>query len=147
MSASNIIIIILIIVVLFLALWAYCLEKTLENIESTVLTLMSWHEKQVKFNERTMNRIQSNLDWHEKQGKINDRLLQWCKNTDKTLDDMLETQEKLVELGNETYTKYLEVQAQVWDIKVEFIQKELVAEYCANDALATEAVVIDEEAE
>ena len=112
MGASNIIIIILIIVVLFLALWVRSLEKTLESIESTVLTLMSWHEKQVKFNERTMNRIQSNLDWHEKQGKINDRMLKWCKNTDKTLDNMLKTQEELVATGNETYTRYLEVQAQ-----------------------------------
>lgn len=147
MSASNIIIIILIIVVLFLALWVRSLEKTLEIIESTVLTLMSWHEKQVKFNERTTNRLQSRLDWCEEQGKINDRLLQWCKNTDKTLDNMLETQKKLTELGNETYTKYLEVQVQINGIKFEMDQKELVAEYCANDALATEAVVIDEEEE
>lgn len=140
MSASNIIIIILIIVVLFLALWVRSLEKTLDIIESTVLTLMTWHEKQVKINERTMK-------WFEKQGKINDRLLQWCKNTDKTLDNMLETQAKLTELGNETYTKYLEVQAQIYGIKFELDQKDLVAEYCANDALATEAVLIDGEEE
>lgn len=119
MSASNIIIIILIIVVLFLDLWVFSLEKTLELIKSTVLTLMSWHEKQVKFNDRTTNRLQNSLDWREEQGKINDRLLQWCKNTDKTLDNMLETQAKLTELGNETYTKYLEVQAQINGIKFE----------------------------
>lgn len=119
MSASNIIILILIIVVLFLGLWVLSLEKTFELIESTVLTLMSWREKQVKFNDRTTNRLQNSLDWREEQGKINDRLLQWCKNTDKTLDSMLETQAKLTELGNETYTKYLEVQAQINGIKFE----------------------------
>ena len=147
MSASNIIILILIIVVLFLALWVRSLEKTLELIESTVLTLMSWHEKQVKFNDRTTNRLQSILDWREEQGKINDRLLQWCKNTDKSLDDMLETQAKLVEMGNETYTKYLEHEVRINGIKFEMEQKDLVTAYCANDALATAAVVIDEEEE
>lgn len=93
------------------------------------------------------DKLTQNLRWHNLQGEINDRTLKWCKNTDKTLDNMLETQAKLVEMGNETYTKYLEVQAQINGIKFEMDQKELVAEYCANDALATEAVVIDEEAE
>ena len=60
-----------------------------------------------------------NIKWHGLQGEINDRTLKWCKNTDKTLDNMLETQEKLVEMGNETYTKYLEVQAQINGIKFE----------------------------
>lgn len=93
------------------------------------------------------DKLTQNLRWHNLQGEINDRTLKWCKNTDKTLDNMLETQAKLVEMGNETYTKYLEVQAQINGIKFEMDQKELVAEYCANDALATEAVVIDEETE
>ena len=88
--------------------------------------------------------LSHNLKWHNLQGEINNRTLKWCKNTDKSLDDMLETQGKLVEMGNETYTKYLEVQAQINGIKFEMEQKDLVAEYCANDALATEAVVIDE---
>lgn len=63
--------------------------------------------------------LMQNLQLYNLQGEINDRTLKWCKNTDKTLDDMLETQEKLVELGNETYTKYLEVQAQINGIKFE----------------------------
>lgn len=67
----------------------------------------------VNINEKLMH----NLRWHNLQGEINDRTLKWCKNTDKTLDDMLETQAKLVELGNETHTKYLEVQAQINGIK------------------------------
>lgn len=119
MSASNIIILILIIVVLFLALWVRSLEKTLDDLETTILTLMAWKEKQVTFNERMFNRHQNNMTWHELQEKINDRTLKWCKNTDKTLDNMLETQAKLTELGNETYTKYLEVQAQINGIKFE----------------------------
>lgn len=127
MSASNIIIIILIIVVLFLALWVRSLEKTYEIIESTVLTLMSWHEKQVKINERTTALHQSSLDWHEEQGEINVRTLEWCKNLDKTINNMLETQEKLVEMGNETYTKYLEVQAQINGIKF------MMDTYCVAD--------------
>lgn len=61
--------------------------------------------------------LSHNLKRHNLQGEINDRTLKWCKNTDKTLEDMLETQEKLVEMGNETYTKYLEVQAQINGIK------------------------------
>lgn len=64
-------------------------------------------------------KMMHNLRWHNLQGEINDRTLKWCKNTDKTLDAMLETQEKLVEMGNETYTKYLEVQAQINGIKFE----------------------------
>lgn len=120
MSASNIIIIILIVVVLFLTLWVRSLEKTYEIIESTVLTLMSWHEKQVKINERT-------TALREEQGEINVRTLEWCKNLDKTIDNMLETQEKLVEMGNETYTKYLEVQAQINGIKF------MMDTYCVAD--------------
>lgn len=65
------------------------------------------------------DKLMQNLQWHNLQGEINDRTLKWCKNTDKTLDNMLETQEKLVEMGNETYTKYLEVQAQINGIKFE----------------------------
>lgn len=61
--------------------------------------------------------LSCNLKRHNLQGEFNDRTLKWCKNTDKTLDDMLETQAKLVELGNETYTKYLEVQAQINGMK------------------------------
>lgn len=141
MSASNIIIIILIIVVLFLALWAHCLEKTLEDIESTVLTLMSWHEKQVKINERTTALCQSSQNWREEQGEINVRTLEWCKNIDKTIDNMLETQKKLTELGNETYTKYLEVQAQINGIKF------MTDTYCVADEEAHPEDYNKEEAE
>ena len=63
--------------------------------------------------------LSHNLKWHNLQREIDDRTLKWCKNTDKTVDNMLETQEKLVEMGNETYTKYLEVQAQINGIKFE----------------------------
>jgi len=89
--------------------------------------------------------LSHNLKRHNLQGEFNKRVLKWYKNTDKSLDDMLETQKKLTELANETYTKYLEVQAQINGMKFEMDQKELVAEYCANDALATAAVVIDGE--
>lgn len=61
--------------------------------------------------------LSHNLRRHNLQGEINDRTLKWCKNTDKTIDDMLDNQAKLVELGNETHTKYLEVQAQINGIK------------------------------
>ena len=118
-SAHNVIIFILIVVVLALALWVRSLEKALDDLETTMLTLMAWKEKQVTFNERMFNRHQNNMTWHELQEQINDRTLKWCKNTDKTLDNMLETQEKLVEMGNETYTKYMEVQAQINGIKFE----------------------------
>lgn len=127
MSASNIIIIILIIVVLFLALWAHRLEKTLEVIESTVLTLMSLYEKQKALNNQMLKWYQNSQIWHEEQGEINVRTLEWCKNTDKTHDNMLETQKKLTELGNETYTKYLEVQAQINGIKF------MMDTYCVAD--------------
>ena len=89
--------------------------------------------------------IMHNLKWHGLQREINDNTLKWCKNTDKSLDNMLETQEKLVEMGNETYTKYLEVQAQINGIKFELEQKDLVTEYCANDAVATYAASTDKE--
>lgn len=65
------------------------------------------------------DKLMQNFQWHGFQGEINDRTLKWCKNTDKTIDDMLDNQEKLVELANETYTKYLEVQAQINGIKFE----------------------------
>jgi len=63
--------------------------------------------------------LSHNLKRHNLQGEFNERVLKWYKNTDKSLDDMLETQKKLTELGNETYTKYLEVQAQINGIKFE----------------------------
>lgn len=144
MSVSDFIIFILIVVVLALALWVRSLEKALDNIENAVLSHMTWLEKQKALNSRMLNRYQNCQTWREEQGEINDRMLKWCKNTDKTLDNMLETQAKLVEMGNETYTKYMEVQAQINGIKFKLDQKDLVAEYCANDALATEAVLIDE---
>lgn len=111
-SASDVIIFILIVVVLALALWVRSLEKTLDDLETTMFALIAWKETQVTSNERM-------LKWHNLQGEINDRTLKWCQNTDKTLDNMLDTQEKLVEMGNETYTKYLEVQAQINGIKFE----------------------------
>lgn len=89
-------------VVLVMALYLRKLEDDIDRIN-------------ININEKLMQ----NLRWHNLQGEINDRTLKWCKNTDKTLDDMLETQEKLVEMGNETYTKYLEVQAQINGIKFE----------------------------
>lgn len=118
-STHNVIIFILIVVVLALALWVRSLEKALDDLETTMLTLMAWKEIQVTSNERMLKQHQNNMSWHELQEQINDRTLKWCKNTDKTLDNMLETQEKLVEMGNETYTKYLEVQAQINGIKFE----------------------------
>lgn len=118
-STHNVIIFILIVVVLALALWVRSLEKALDDLETTMLTLMAWKEKQVTFNERMFNRHKNNMTWHELQEQINDRTLAWCKNTDKTIDDMLDTQIKLTELGNETHTKYLEAQAQINGIKFE----------------------------
>lgn len=75
--------------------------------------------------------LSHNLKWHNLQGEINDRTLKWCKNTDKTIDDMLETQEKLVEMVDETYTKYLEVQAQINGIKF------MMNTYCMADECET----------
>lgn len=89
-------------VVLVMALYLRKLEDDIDRIN-------------ININEKLMQ----NLRWHNLQGEINDRTLKWCKNTDKTIDNMLETQEKLVEMGNETYTKYLEVQAQINGIKFE----------------------------
>lgn len=130
MEKLTILVCVLLAAVIAMALYVHELEKDIDRINFNI-------------NEKLMQ----NLQWHNLQGEVNDRTLKWCKNTDKTLDNMLETQEKLVEMGNETYTKYLEVQAQINGIKFEMEQKDLVAEYCANDALATEAVLIDEEEE
>lgn len=137
MSASNIIIIILIIVVLFLDLWVFSLEKALDNLETSM-----------------RNYMRNSVDWREEQSSVNRDMLQMtkglsenCFNLEKQSNEMLETQKKLTELGNETYTKYLEVQAQIYGIKFEIEQKDLVAEYCKNDVVATEAVLIDEEEE
>lgn len=127
MSASNFIIFILIVVVLALALWVRSLEKALDNIENAVFSHMTWLEKQKALNSWMMNRYQNCQTWREEQGEINVRTLEWCKNTNKTLDNMLETQEKLVEMGNETYTKYLEVQAQINGIKF------MMDTYCVAD--------------
>lgn len=127
MSASNFIIFILIVVVLALALWVRSLEKALDNIENVVINHMTWYEKQKALNNQMLKWYQNSQISHEEQGEINVRTLEWCKNTDKTLDNMLETQEKLTEMGNETYTKYLEVQAQINGIKF------IMDTYCVAD--------------
>ncbi len=133
MSTRDIIIFILIVVDLLLALWVHSLEKTLDDLLDIMHKYLDWHKEQ-----RDINR--SMLDLSKNLTKVTGKL-------SKQSDEMLETQAKLTELGNETYTKYLEVQAQINGIKFELDQKDLVAEYCANDALATEAVLIDGEEE
>lgn len=100
MEKLTILVCVLLAAELAMALYLRKLEQDIDSIN-------------ININEKLMH----NLRWHNLQGEINDRTLKWCKNTDKTLDDMLETQAKLVELGNETHTKYLEVQAQINGIK------------------------------
>lgn len=102
MEKLTILVCVLLAAVIAMALYLRKIEQDIDTIN-------------ININEKLMQ----NLQWHNLQGEINNRTLKWCKNTDKTLDDMLETQAKLVEMGNETYTKYLEVQAQINGIKFE----------------------------
>lgn len=102
MEKLTILVCVLLAAVIAMALYIHELEKDIDRINFNI-------------NEKLMQ----NLQWHNLQGEINNRTLAWCKNTDKTIDDMLDTQIKLTELGNETYTKYLEVQAQINGIKFE----------------------------
>ena len=100
MEKLTILVCVLLAAVIAMALYIHELEKDIDRINFNI-------------NEKLMQ----NLQWHNLQGEINNRTLAWCKNTDKTIDDMLDTQIKLTELGNETHTKYLEVQAQINGIK------------------------------
>ena len=100
MEKLTILVCVLLAAVIAMALYIHELEKDIDRINFNI-------------NEKLMQ----NRQWHNLQGEINNRTLAWCKNTDKTIDDMLDTQIKLTELGNETHTKYLEVQAQINGIK------------------------------